>query len=279
MGKTTAKISASITQGILMLRSFASFVFCLCSLFALPTLGILDPNANIILSLQNQRSLPILENLSNNLTHPNEVINTLFHETSNKQKHQSNHGYARSRGNSAETNYFLRNYGNKNTNKITTAEWNKREITREKIQEGGVLSLGNQANMRAYVGDWKGIGERDNARIKRRELSLSLGLGKLAEKVNDKAYHEQIFFEDKVGGNIGFFGDSQVRPDNSSELHKYNESTYDFYFDDTVMRRAVDNVRWDMGKYHLIKNNCQTFIQRVLHEYGKEYQKMLEKQK
>ena len=261
-----------------MPRFFVSFFLYFSSLFALPTLGILNPNANIILSLQNQCSLPILENLSNNLTHPNGVINTLFHETSNKQKHhKAEQGgkdtYAFIRGKTAENIFALKNYANTNTNTLTNTEWNT------KYQSSKVFKQGNQLNKETWQRNAEGSGERDNARIKRRELSLSLGLGKLAEKVNDKAYHEQIFFEDKVGGNIGFFGDSQVRPDNSSELHKYNESTYDFYFDDTVMRRAVDNVRWDMGKYHLIKNNCQTFIQRVLHEYGKEYQKMLEKQK
>lgn len=67
--------------------------------------------------------------------------------------------------------------------------------------------------------------------------------------------------------------------DDPNEIHKYNKKVYDIHFDDATMRRAVDNVRWDMGEYHLLKNNCHTFIQRVLHEYGREYQKIMEKQK
>ncbi|MHB8741760.1 MAG: hypothetical protein ACYC9L_01425 [Sulfuricaulis sp.] len=38
---------------------------------------------------------------------------------------------------------------------------------------------------------------------------------------NTEFVHEQLFFEDKQGGNLGFFGDSNVRADDPANLSKY----------------------------------------------------------
>ena len=68
--------------------------------------------------------------LSNDMTNPNAIINTLFHEASNKELHHKSKddAYASNRGNSAESIFALKNYQGKNTNTISTLEWNQRRI-------------------------------------------------------------------------------------------------------------------------------------------------------
>ena len=98
---------------------------------------------------------------TNNLTNPNEVINTLFHETSNKQKHhKAEQGgkdtYAFIRGKTAENIFALKNYANTNTNTLTNTEWNT------KYQSSKVFKQGNQLNKETWQRNAEGIGERDN---------------------------------------------------------------------------------------------------------------------
>ena len=103
--------------------------------------------------------------LSNDITNPNKIINTLYHETSNKELHHSNDNYASNRGNSAESIFALKNYQGKNKNTISTLEWNQRETTRETLRGNGVLKEGNEYNTRAWSGQGSGSGERDNLTI------------------------------------------------------------------------------------------------------------------
>ena len=101
--------------------------------------------------------------LSNDITNPNKIINTLYHETSNKELHHSNDAYAINRGNSAESIFALKNYANTNTNTISTTQWNQRENAREALRGNGVLKEGNEYNTKAYLGELSGSGERDNS--------------------------------------------------------------------------------------------------------------------
>ena len=103
--------------------------------------------------------------LSNDITNPNAIINTIFHEASNKELHHSNDNYASNRGNSAESIFALKNYANTNTNTISTTQWNQRENTRETLRGSGVLTKGNEYNTRAWSGQGSGSGERDNLTI------------------------------------------------------------------------------------------------------------------
>jgi hypothetical protein len=92
----------------------------------------------------------------------------------------------------------------------------------------------------------------------------------LADWLNIELNHEQLFFEDEKGGNIGFFGDSKVRPDDPQNLSKYWDRRLGGY-DDSIMRDAVKNVG-NPGAYCLIgpgKNNCQDWADKVRAEYEK----------
>ena len=98
---------------------------------------------------------------TNDLTNPNEVINTLFHETSNKQKHhKAEQGgkdtYAFIRGKTAENIFALKNYANTNTNTLTNTEWNT------KYQSSKVFKQGNQLNKETWQRNAEGRGERDD---------------------------------------------------------------------------------------------------------------------
>ncbi|WP_305862812.1 hypothetical protein, partial [Helicobacter cholecystus] len=144
-----------------------------------------------------------------------------------------------------------------------------------------VLREGNSYNARAYLGEWEGRGERENAEIRRRPLDISLNIPITGRETLEftitnslmfplfKTYnfqHEQIFFEDKEGGNVGFFGDSQVRPDTLENIFKYKPKNNTKY-DDKIMRKAIDRVAPQTKSYNFLMNNCQDFIQRVIQEY------------
>ncbi|VEJ24402.1 haemagglutinin [Helicobacter cholecystus] len=232
--------------------------------------------------------------LSNDLSKPHEVINTLFHETSNQALHRSNEEYANNRGNSAESIFSLKNYANSNTNLTTSRQWNERENHRERLRGGGVLREGNSYNARAYLGEWEGRGERENAEIRRRALSFDKE-GKW-EKGIDKLHHEHIFFEDEEGGNVGFATDWEMVTDatyypydpvdgayyktkaigkfftetDPSVIARYR-ATDGKHYDDAIMRQAVEDVKkYGMFKYYYLTiNNCQDFIKQVKIRYQK----------
>ncbi len=83
------------------------------------------------------------------------------------------------------------------------------------------------------------------------------------DEQNTEISHEQLFFEDEKVGNVGFFDDGRVRPDNPALLKKYR--TFGPHYDDAIMREAVKNVvPW---KYCLIGNNCQDWADKVRKEY------------
>ncbi|PAF44758.1 hypothetical protein [Helicobacter sp. 11S02596-1] len=91
---------------------------------------------------------------------------------------------------------------------------------------------------------------------------------------NTKLQHQQIFFEDEKGGDIGFFNDG-LHADNPKNLNLYQD-TDGKHYDDDIMRKAVENVKQTFSpKYNLFLNNCQDFTSSVI----REYQKILDKNK
>lgn len=171
--------------------------------------------------------------------------------------------YALTRGKTAENIFALKNYANTNTNTLTNTEWNT------KYQSSKVFKQGNQLNKETWQRNAEGIGERDNARIKRRPLHKGIYLPmsdtKIFGKENLKLQHQHIFFEDEKGGNIGFFPDG-VHADSDRHLHTY-EDVDGKYYDDKMMREAIKRTIPQMQNYNLLQNNCQDFIQKVLQEY------------
>lgn len=81
---------------------------------------------------------------------------------------------------------------------------------------------------------------------------------------NTEISHEQGFFEDGSGENIGFGPDGRFSDENPDELgYRYDDEHYD----DALIRRALERV-WD-GDYRLIGNNCQDWADRLRDEYNK----------
>ena len=235
--------------------------------------------------------------LSNDMTNPNAIINTLFHEASNKELHHKSKddAYANNRGNSAESIFALKNYQGKNTNTISTLEWNQRENTRETLRGSGVLTKGNEYNTRAWSGQGSGSGERDNAEIRRRPLNNAPDWTMLRNPVSNtqNIWHEHIFFEDEKGGNIGFTTSGKSAVVNTQHSAKsglpYKETktigefftetdpnviaryreTNGKHYDDAIMRKAVEDVK-KSGKfyyYNALGNNCQDFVESVKNRY------------
>jgi hypothetical protein len=134
------------------------------------------------------------------------------------------------------------------------------------------------------------VTDNSDATIKRRPLtglasSLYLGrsiynitplysVNKLLDVFNIEPEHFQIFYEDKEGGNVGFFDDKErgtVDKDKDENLPLYKE-TNNKHYDDAIMRKAVENV--ETKPYHVFwvpgegeKYNCQDFIDDVIKEY------------
>jgi hypothetical protein len=91
----------------------------------------------------------------------------------------------------------------------------------------------------------------------------------LDDYFNTELSHEQIFFEDKQGGNIGFFDDGTLK----EELSPIGYRTTRTGYDDALLRRAVINVI--PKPYYLLwhpfskkeKYNCQDWAEDVRAEY------------
>ncbi len=81
---------------------------------------------------------------------------------------------------------------------------------------------------------------------------------------NTSIAHEQLFFEDgKLPGNVGFFGDSVRKSENSPSGYRRLPGQYN----DCVMRMAAQAA--STGKYNLATNNCQSWADRVREQYDK----------
>ena len=87
------------------------------------------------------------------------------------------------------------------------------------------------------------------------------------DDANLEILHEQLFFEDTAGGNIGFFNRDDLNPgeDTSGRIEDYVRRGP--HYDDVLMRKALMNV--DAGNYCLIHNNCQHYADKLRSEYGR----------
>ena len=86
--------------------------------------------------------------------------------------------------------------------------------------------------------------------------------------LNTEGAHEQLFFEDEKGGNIGFFDDGTLKEEDNPIGYRITRTGYD----DALMREAVNNV--SLAPYHLLwqpspfkeKFNCQDWAEAVRRE-------------
>ncbi len=87
--------------------------------------------------------------------------------------------------------------------------------------------------------------------------------------LNTEIAHEQIFFEDKKGENIGFFDDGTIKQENKPSGYRITRTGYD----DKVLRQAVNDT--NLKPYHLLwqlspnkeKFNCQDWAEAVRDNY------------
>lgn len=97
---------------------------------------------------------------------------------------------------------------------------------------------------------------------------------------NTEISHEQLFFEDTRGGNIGFFDDGTLKEERNPMGYRKTRTG----FDDALMREAIKHV--PLKPYHLLwkpfsskeKFNCQDWGKAVRREYER-LRKEREKQK
>lgn len=119
--------------------------------------------------------------------------------------------------------------------------------------------------------------DRDNAKVMKRPLQHTpkSWYGKDFGK-NRKFQHQQIFFEDEEGGNIGFtthskaifFGDGVFMVETDPNVIRLYEDTDGIHYDDKTMRKAVNNVKKNFNNYYTAyDNNCQNFTYSVVAEY------------
>ncbi len=93
-------------------------------------------------------------NLANiDLTKPNELMNVLYHETTNFEKHSRKEQNAKNRGNTGAGIFSLKNFGNENTNGMSKTEWMKENNLT--IGSTGSLSLLNDVN-NSQIGNGEG---------------------------------------------------------------------------------------------------------------------------
>jgi hypothetical protein len=92
------------------------------------------------------------------------------------------------------------------------------------------------------------------------------------DEANTEIVHEQLFFEDNRGGNIGFFSDGKIKSDKKEFLSTYKKTQEGF--DDDIMREAIKNVNpkpysllGDITTRGCQKYNCQDWAEDVRQEY------------
>jgi filamentous hemagglutinin len=79
-------------------------------------------------------------------------MNTMYHETENFERHNANEQTAINRGNTADAIWELKNFGNANTNRISSEKWN------ETNAGSSLYKTGNQNAITNIVSDKLGIG-------------------------------------------------------------------------------------------------------------------------
>ena len=86
-------------------------------------------------------------------------------------------------------------------------------------------------------------------------------------RTNRGLFHEQGFYEDGSGDNVGFFEDGQVKADPNYPSNRDLYEMFGPHYDDNLMRKAQDMV--DSGEYDLLTNNCQHYADKLRSAYNK----------
>jgi hypothetical protein len=84
------------------------------------------------------------------------------------------------------------------------------------------------------------------------------------DRMNTEIAHEQGFYEDDSGDNIGFFKDGPGKDNQAGKKPYQMESKH---YDDDLMRETVDSV--SPGEYRLLGNNCQDYADKLRTKYKK----------
>ncbi len=87
------------------------------------------------------------------------------------------------------------------------------------------------------------------------------------ESFNLGVLHEQGFYDDNTGDNVGYFPNG-VHKDSAGNAGKYSCSSE--HYDDNTMRQAQEKVdkSFPASKYNLLLNNCQDYASQLLQEYN-----------
>jgi len=111
-----------------------------------------------------------------------------------------------------------------------------------------------------------------NLKNKKLAEALSKIDAEFLDEQNIELVHEQLFFEDDQGGNIGFFSDSKFYQEEGKILDSYVKTKEGF--DDGIMREAIENLSNKTRPYSLLgigsctgKYNCQDWSSDVRQEY------------
>jgi filamentous hemagglutinin len=91
------------------------------------------------------------------LTNSGGVMNNVWHETTDFEAHNANEQTAINRGNTAEAIWELKNFGNANTNTMTSLQWNANNAG------SSVFTTGNTGAITNAVNNYFGIGTMNAA--------------------------------------------------------------------------------------------------------------------
>ena len=236
--------------------------------------------------IENKEELIGINSEKTNLNSFGEVLSVMLHEKQNIEGHKDNEKADESlmkhliRYNNILDRYYDYNDIKVNDKNAATS-WN------EKYKDNSVLTSGNLARDRQYntAESFKGTSDEEKvkfneAKIGKRPIDIEYkgkDYGQIpykfqndwADKNNIEGVHEHIFFEDEIGGNIGFTNKDGLFVDKEKNIPKYKIT--ETGYDDSTMRQAIENIkdRYPAESYKTIGHNCQNFVEDVRQEYKK----------
>ena len=196
-----------------------------------------------------------------------DLIETIFHECYDEEKHTDKEEaairfgqYARSLWDAiVRINKF--NYIENGLEKMQESDQMRQIIkdTKETLEiyekikkQGDKAGVFNEAKIMARVLDNRVAEAICEARPEQRLCVPS-------DTSRRRLLHYEIFFEDDIGGHLGFHGGSQIRPDEAVNLSGYNQTVMEG-LDDRAMREAFETARREgVRDYRLFRHNCQHF--------------------
>ena len=216
--------------------------------------------------------------LKTDLANSGEIINVLFHETTNYDDHAQNEQTAKNRGTTAQAIWALKNFEKENANKQTSEDWNEKNYDSPIMLYGNLLyGMADPNNILLFK-----FGKRPLSKpIWLDESTLINTLSDISDNpiidyLNLELSHEHGFFEDGSGDNIGFRNNERF-PEDPNELINLGYRYEDKQYDDDIMREALKNVK--DGLYSSVINNCQDWSDRLRKEYDRLEQKKLKQAK